>query len=125
MVEAIRAPGVTRRSVLRATALAVAGGGRTAACGSAGPMGGPGDDGRIRIGYLTPTTGALAAFGAADQFLIDALTRPSAQTPIRVGGRTYLVEIIARDSQSNVDRTAYLSGALIVNGGIQLMVVAA
>ncbi len=125
MVEAIRAPGVTRRSVLRATALAVAGGGLTAACGSAGPMGGSGDDGRIRIGYLTPTTGALAAFGAADQFVIDALTRHFAQNPIEVGGRTYVVEIVARDSQSNVDRAADLARDLIVNGGIQLMVVAA
>jgi branched-chain amino acid transport system substrate-binding protein len=125
MVEAIRAPGVTRRSVLRATALAVAGGGLTAACGSAGPMGRSGDDGRIRIGYLTPTTGALAAFGAADQFVIDALTRHFAQNPIAVGGRTYVVEIVARDSQSNVDRAADLARDLIVNGGIQLMVVAA
>ncbi len=35
------------------------------------------------------------------------------------------MEIVARDSQSNVDRAADLARDLIVNGGIQLMVVAA
>jgi branched-chain amino acid transport system substrate-binding protein len=127
MVDTTGAAGVTRRRVLRmlAAAPALAAGGLTAACGSAAPAGRvPGTDGTIRIGYVTPATGALASFGAADRFVIGAMTQHFTQNPITVGGRTYAVEVVAPDSQSNVDRAADLADDLILNGDVQLMVVA-
>ena len=103
----------------------LAAGGLTAACGIGRPdRRVPGTDGTIRIGYVTPATGALASFGAADRFVIGAMTQHFTQNPITVGGRTYAVEIVAPDSQSNVDRAADLADDLILNGDVQLMVVA-
>jgi branched-chain amino acid transport system substrate-binding protein len=130
MIETTGAAGFARRRFLRmlgAAGAVTACGGLTAACGSAAPgaPGTSGDGATIRIGYLTPSTGALAPFGAADRFVIGAMRQYYAQHPIAVGGRSYPVEIIDRDTQSNVNRAADLATDLIANGGIHLMLVAA
>jgi len=120
--------GLERRRFIRllgALGAATAGGGLASGCGSGNRSDrGPGGA-KIRIGYLTPTTGALASYGAADRFVIGAMRQFFAQNPIRVGGRSYPVEILDRDSQSNADRAADLTDDLIANGGIQLMLVSA
>ncbi len=125
MTETTGAAGIARRGFLRMLAGAGAGtalGGLSAACGTANPTGAT--DGTIRIGYVTPATGALAAYGEADRFVIGAMRQYFARNPLTVGGRSHPVEIIDRDSQSNVNRAADLASDLIVNGGIHLMLVA-
>ncbi len=119
--------GVPRRRFLRmcgtAGALAATGA-LTAACGSAAPAATTGS-GTIKLGFVTPATGALAPFGAADAFVVAAMRRYFSQNPIIVGGRAHGVEILDRDSQSNVNRAADLANDLIVNHGVHLMLVAA
>ena len=128
MIGTTGSSGLERRRFIRllgALGAATAGGGLASGCGSANRSDrGPGGA-TIRIGYLTPTTGALASYGAADRFVIGAMRQFFAQNPIRVGGRSYPVEILDRDSQSNADRAADLTDDLIANGGIQLMLVSA
>jgi branched-chain amino acid transport system substrate-binding protein len=99
-----------------------------AACGSVAPRAATGSSANastIRLGFVSPTTGALAPFGAADAFVIAAMRRYFSQNPIVVGGRRYGVEILDRDSQSNVNRAGDLANDLIVNHGVHLMLVAA
>ncbi len=98
--------------------------GALAACGSGlQTSGGSGDATTIKIGYVTPETGSLAPFGEADQFVIGAIQQFFTQNPLKVGGTTYPVEIVKRDSQSDSNRAADVAGDLIANGGIHMMLV--
>ncbi len=126
-----RGPGRTldRRRFLRAVgaagAVAVTAG-AASACTTGLPGGDPATGGggdAIRIGYVSPETGPLAAFGEADQYVIAAFQEFFAQNPIQVGARTYPVEILKRDSQSDANRAADVAADLILNNGIHLMLV--
>jgi len=130
MIETTGPAGVARRRFLRmlgAAGAITASSGLASACGSAAPAvgGGFGRGESIRIGYVTPATGALAPFGAADRFVIDGMRQYFERNPITVGGRDYPVEIVDRDSQSNTDRAVDLAADLVANADIQLMLVAA
>ena len=116
-----------RRSFLRtvgAAGTAVAAGGAAAACSSGlqGTEGGAGGD-TIKIGYVSPTTGPLAAFGEADEFVIGSIQEYFSQNPLQVGGQSYPVEVLKRDSQSDSNRAADVAADLIQNNGIHLMLV--
>lgn len=76
----------------------------------------------IRIGYVTPQTGPLAGFGEVDRFVLAGI-RKLLQAGIVVGGQTYPVEILVKDSQSNPNRAAEVAAELILKGKIDLMVV--
>ncbi len=128
MIGTIAGKRLGRRDLLRMVGTAAgitAAGGLGAACGSGGA---PADMSAvgptIRIGFVSPATGALSPFGDADRFVIDAMKRHFAQNPIRIGGRGHRVEILDRDSQSNVNRAGDVASDLILNGGIHLMLVA-
>lgn len=115
-----------RRRFLRVLGSAgglAAAGGLASACGGLQESGGSGGSDVIRIGYVSPETGPLAPFGEADQFVITAIGEYFAQNPIQVGGTSYPVEIIKRDSQSDSNRAADVAADLIGNAGIHLMLV--
>jgi branched-chain amino acid transport system substrate-binding protein len=101
-------------------------GATTTAAGSGGDeggiTGGGGGDGTIRIGYVTPSTGGLAPFGAADEFILAGLAGFWADG-LRIGGQSYTVEVLVRDSESSPDRAASEAAALINEEGIDLMLV--
>jgi branched-chain amino acid transport system substrate-binding protein len=79
--------------------------------------------GPLKIGYVSPETGALAPFGESDAFVIDAI-RKKFQGGIMAGGATRPVEILVRDSQSNSNRCSEVAASLIKTDKIDLMVVA-
>ena len=100
---------ITRRKLLKssaATGLLVASGGLAAPALSQGT--------KIRLGYVTPASGPLAAFAEADNFIIDSF--------LKVAGSDF--EIIIKDSQSNPNRAAEVAKELIVDDEINLMLVA-
>lgn len=72
---------------------------------------------KIKLGYVTPQTGPLAAFAEADAFIIDGF-RAAAQA----AGLD--IDVIVKDSQSNPNRAADVARELIVNDEINLMLVA-
>lgn len=74
----------------------------------------------IKIGYLTHRTGPFAPFAEADDFILDD-ARKALAGGLTIGGKTYKVEIIARDDQSNPDRQANLAAELINKEGIDIM----
>jgi branched-chain amino acid transport system substrate-binding protein len=77
----------------------------------------------LKIGYVSPETGAYAPFGEADAFVIDAI-RKKFQGGIMAGGATRPVEILVRDSQSSSNRAAEVAASLIKSDKVDLMLVA-
>src|SRR4029450_3411237 len=77
----------------------------------------------IKLGYVSPLTGPLAAFGEADNFII-ANFKEAAKAGIKIGNATVPVEVVVKDSQSNPNRAAEVAKDLIVQDKIDLMLVA-
>jgi branched-chain amino acid transport system substrate-binding protein len=76
----------------------------------------------IKFGYVSPETGPLAAFGAADSFVIKAL-KPLLAKGVTVKGVTYPIEVIVRDSQSTDATAASVAQDLIKNDKVDVMLV--
>ncbi|MBV9704721.1 MAG: ABC transporter substrate-binding protein [Methylobacteriaceae bacterium] len=77
----------------------------------------------IKLGYVSPQTGPLAAFAAADQFTLSAF-KDIVKDGIVVGGTKYPVEVVVKDSQSDPNRAATVAKELITNDKVDLMLVA-
>lgn len=101
---------IKRRTLLKGTAAAAVG-----ASFGAFPAPAISQNSKIRLGYVSPQTGPLAAFAESDKFNIDAFLA----TDI---GKNF--EIIVKDSQSNSNRAAEVAKELIVSDKINLMLVA-
>ena len=76
----------------------------------------------LKIGYVTPQTGALAGFGEADTFVLAEMEKRFADG-LDVGGTTHPVEIVARDSESDPNRAAEVAGSLVLDDGVDLVLV--
>ncbi|MFV0464412.1 MAG: ABC transporter substrate-binding protein [Nostocoides sp.] len=119
-----------RRSILAAAGvggLSLAGLGALSACSVQSAAGGSGTSstgGReLKIGYVTPQTGALAAFGEADSYVIEALT-PILAKGLKIGDATHPVKVIVKDSQSDPKRAADVANELIQQQQVDLILVA-
>jgi branched-chain amino acid transport system substrate-binding protein len=77
----------------------------------------------IRIGLVTPTTGPLAFFAECDTYVVPQF-RQAVANGIKVGGNTYPVEVIVKDSQSNSNRAADVASELILKDKVDLMLAA-
>jgi len=77
----------------------------------------------IKIGHVSPRTGPLAAFGEADPFILEQINKLLANG-IQNGGKTYKVEIISKDSQSNTARASEVASELILRDKVDLIVAA-
>ena len=78
----------------------------------------------IKIGHVSPRTGPLAGFGEADGFILDQV-KGIIGKGIQSGGKTYPVEIISRDSQSNANRASEVASELILRDKVDLIVASA
>lgn len=103
---------LTRRDLLKTTA---AGGAAVLASGLSMPA--LAKNTAIKLGYVSPQTGPLAAFGEADKFVIDAFLAAT-----KAKGQTF--EVVVKDSQSNPNRAAEVAKQLIVDDEVNLMLVA-
>ncbi|KQW61788.1 ABC transporter substrate-binding protein [Variovorax sp. Root411] len=96
----------------------------TAAAASAAALGLPrlafGQEKSIKLGFVSPLTGPYALFGETDQYMVGK-ARALLASGITTGGKTYPVEILVRDSQSNPNKAAELAGNLILKDKVQLM----
>ncbi|MEM0949655.1 MAG: ABC transporter substrate-binding protein [Pseudomonadota bacterium] len=101
---------LTRRNLLKS---GTAGGIALAAGGLAAPSIAQGA--KIRLGYVSPQSGPLAAFAEADQFILDGFAATEA-------GANF--EVIVKDSQSNPNRAADVARELIIDDEIDMMLVA-
>src|SRR5487761_2318403 len=57
----------------------------------------------LKVGFISPRSGALAGFGQGDGFVLE-MARKSLAKGFDIGGTTYKVQIIDQDTQSNPSR---------------------
>jgi branched-chain amino acid transport system substrate-binding protein len=88
-------------------------------------IGGGGASGEvIKIGYVTPRTGALAAFGEADTYVLDEMTKYFADNGVTLAdGSKHQVEIIAKDTQSDSKRASDVASELILKDNVSIILV--
>jgi len=119
---------VDRRGLLRlagTAALAAPASGLLAACTGSDSSGSKIRP--VRIGMITPQSGALSSFSDADLFITDELKNffGSNGGGISVGGITHPVEIYIRDSQSTFARAAKATNQLIYEDQVDIVLVGA
>ena len=108
-----------RRKVLRGIAGGVAAAGATTMFGPAVHAAKP-----IKIGYVSPKSGPLAAFAEADDFVLGGF-REVVKNGVKIGSQTYQVEVVTKDSQSNPNRAAEVAKELITRDNVGIIVVGA
>jgi branched-chain amino acid transport system substrate-binding protein len=74
----------------------------------------------IKIGYVSPKTGSLAVFGEPNDYLL-GIVRQALSKGISVGGKTYSIQILDRDSQSSSARAAQVASELINQDRVDFM----
>jgi branched-chain amino acid transport system substrate-binding protein len=75
----------------------------------------------VKIGHVSPQTGALAPFAESDPFILDQV-RAALTKGLSNGGVTYQVEIISKDSQSKTNRASEVAADLILKEKVDLLV---
>src|ERR1700693_4219941 len=78
----------------------------------------------IKIGHVSPKTGPLAGFGEADNYILEQV-RGILSKGLSNGGKTYKVEIVSKDSQSNASRASEVAAELILGDKVNLIVASA
>jgi branched-chain amino acid transport system substrate-binding protein len=108
--------GLSRRALLAgagATGLALAGGRRVFAAGAKNTL---------KVGFISPRTGALGGFGQTDGYVLDVV-RKSLASGLAVGDKTFDVKILDQDTQSDPSRAGQLAKGLINSDKIDMMLV--
>jgi branched-chain amino acid transport system substrate-binding protein len=77
----------------------------------------------IKIGYVSPQTGPLAPFGEADKWVIDQM-KTAFKDGLTIGGKTYEVQILLKDSQSSPNRAGEVASDLVLKDKVALMLTA-
>lgn len=75
----------------------------------------------LKVGFISPRTGPLGSFGETDGHVLDQ-ARKALAAGLKIGDKTYAVEILDRDTQSDPSRAGQLAKELIA-AGIDLMLV--
>lgn len=78
----------------------------------------------IKIGFVSPLTGALATFGIPDKYCIERWTEYVGDGLACGDGKMHPIKFEAQDTQSDSNRAATVAGDLINNTGIDMMMVA-
>ncbi|MBY4593581.1 ABC transporter substrate-binding protein [Rhizobium redzepovicii] len=74
----------------------------------------------LKVGFISPRTGPLGGFGETDGYVLD-LARKALANGLQAGGKTWKVEILDQDTQSDPSRAGQLAKELINNQAIDLM----
>lgn len=77
----------------------------------------------LKVGHVSPRTGPLAGFAEADDFVL-AQIQDMFAAGIENNGKTWNVEIISKDSQSNPNRAAEVAADLILGDEVDIIVAA-
>src|SRR4029453_14212909 len=78
-------------------------------------------DRTIKVGYVSPLTGAQTASAETDNFTPNVV-REHFRKGLLIGGRRYGVDLVVKDSQSSEDRAAQVAGDLIDYHKVEFMV---
>ncbi len=112
-------PQFSRRRFIRSAVTTA--GGFTLAASTSSPLFAA-DKASLKVGFISPRTGPLGGFGECDPYVL-GLVRKALASGLNVGGKTYAVEILDRDTQSDPARAGQLAKELIDRDGIDVMLV--
>lgn len=76
----------------------------------------------IKVGFVTPSSGPLAGFAEPDDYVIQGLQ--AALSGVENNGKSYSIEIIKKDSQSNPNRAAEVAAELILDDEVDIITAA-
>jgi len=113
---------ITRRDMIKASGAVL--GGATfssvlAACGLSGSTA-TSSGAKLKIGFVSPLTGAASGFGEPDPYVI-GLARKAFASGLTIGGKQYSVEIVNKDGQSTPSVGAQVANDLIHGENVDLM----
>ena len=74
----------------------------------------------LKVGFISPRTGALGGFGETDGYILE-IVRKAIASGLKVVDKTYAVEILDRDTQSDPSRAGQLAKTLINSDNIDIM----
>ncbi|MEP6017228.1 MAG: ABC transporter substrate-binding protein [Paracoccaceae bacterium] len=77
----------------------------------------------IKIGHVSPRTGPLAGFAEADDYVLEGI-QAAFSGGVENNGKSFNIEIISKDSQSNPNRAAEVAADLILGDEVDIMVAA-
>ncbi|WP_417586889.1 ABC transporter substrate-binding protein [Pararhodobacter oceanensis] len=77
----------------------------------------------LKVGHVSPRTGPLAGFAEADDYVLEAISQRFS-AGIENNGRTWAIEVISKDSQSNPNRAAEVASQLILEDEVDIIVAA-
>jgi branched-chain amino acid transport system substrate-binding protein len=113
--------GIDRRRFMQLAGLS--GAAALAGCRDSGGGGGGDAAARtIKLGYVTPKTGSLAGFGEADDYVLGSM-QEIFKDGLRIGGTSYPIQIVPKDTQSDPNRAATVAGDLINADKVDIVLV--
>jgi branched-chain amino acid transport system substrate-binding protein len=114
--------GISRRGLLKGAGLGAAAVGAVPLLNACGGLKGSSSSASdvLKIGYVSPQTGALASFAAADNFIVKQINAAVAKG-MKIGGKKRTFEIVVKDTQSDSNRATEVTRELI-NDGVDLIV---
>jgi branched-chain amino acid transport system substrate-binding protein len=74
---------------------------------------------QITIGFVSPRTGPAAGFGEPDPYVI-GLAKKAFAKGLTIGGKTYSVKIVDKDSQSNPAHAAQVANDLLHGSNVNV-----
>jgi branched-chain amino acid transport system substrate-binding protein len=81
-----------------------------------------GPESTLKVGFISPRTGKLGGFGETDGYILE-LARKSLASGLKVGDKTYGINVLDRDTQSDPSRAGQLAKTLINSDKIDMMLV--
>ena len=74
----------------------------------------------IKVGHIAPKTGPMAGFAEAQDWTLNGI-RQILAPGLQIGGKTYKVEIVTKDSQTDESRTAEVASELILKDKVDII----
>src|SRR5580692_2472973 len=117
---------LSRRGFLGATGITLGAGLAACSSGLAGSNSSvsTGSGGTIKIGFISPQTGALSVFTQSNGYVLGQV-RAALAKGLTIGGKKYSVEIITGDSQSSSARAATVASQLVQQDSVDFLIATA
>jgi len=74
----------------------------------------------IKVGHIAPKTGPMAGFAEAQDWTLNGI-RQILAPGLQIGGKTYKVEIVTKDSQTDESRTAEVASEFILKDKVDII----
>jgi len=78
----------------------------------------------IKIGFVTPLTGAIASFAVSDEYSVERWKEIVGDGMVLGDGKKHPIKFVMRDTQSDPNRSSQVAGDLILNDKVDMILAA-